>query len=69
MTRAFETEVFAHKGARNGIVSLVEEANHVEKILFEIEEISKRCRGSPWKRLSKRDQGSRIGDLHRTSQS
>ena len=36
MTRAVKTEVLAHEGARNGTVGLVNEADHLEKILMAI---------------------------------
>lgn len=68
MARAVKTEVLAHEGARNGAVGLVDKADHLERTVCGTKRMSKGWRESSGKGLSKECQGSRIGDLHRASQ-
>jgi hypothetical protein len=41
MTRAVKTEVLAHEGARDGLVGLVNEADHLEKILIAVKRVER----------------------------
>ena len=41
MTRAVKTEVPAHEGASDGVVGLVNEADHLEKILMAVKRVER----------------------------